>query len=100
VAHEAQAGPAAQVSKILCHLGLDDRVPPLAPPRDLDAQLDLAPTDLDAPAPPCDPGAHSLRDLDAPFLPDPDPPAAAGGSFDPYRDLLPPDDFADPAAPE
>ena len=90
---------AALVSKVLRHLGLSDRVPPLAPPRDLDAQLDLAPSDLDAPAPPGDRDfdADSPCHLDAPFLPDPDPPADDSGSFD--RNPLPPEEFADPPEP-
>jgi hypothetical protein len=100
---------AAQISKVLRHLRLDDRVPPLAPP----AQLDFsgcapgdpfstgdAPRDLDSVPSPRDPDLPSSCLFDAPFLPGPDPPAAAEGPFDPCRDPLPPDDFADPPAPE
>jgi hypothetical protein len=97
----------SECSKILRHLGLPDRVPPLAPPRDPLAQLDFhggpaadpeAPADLDSAPSPRDLDIPSSRPLDAPFLPD--PPAAAEGSFDPCRDPFPPDDFADPPAPE
>jgi hypothetical protein len=95
---------ASQGAKILRHLGLDDRVPPLAPPRDLDAQIDLArrASDRDPRATDLQSGdAPSCRDLDAPFLPDPDPPAEVpqGGSLDPGLDPLPLD-FADPPAPD